>query len=241
MKVRRNSIREKAAQTAINAASRRILRSLRGLKWILLGPLLSLLLIGTGLGAERTVPRWVSPYPLWSKVDYEPKLTDPFFKSNEWGRQCYRSSRGDTRCDDPGPEDAPVTGDRQVKRTAKCFSNSMGGGESMHLVRFCEAKLLAGLGVVLELHEDGPGHMDSLRVWIRNGMFTSRFRDRAASKRARLRPRRWTPKRQKLTLNKKTFRKGDVIKGRIDLECIEELGGHVGPVIFYGVFKTVVE
>jgi hypothetical protein len=32
----------------------------------------------------------------------------------------------------------------------------------------------------------------------------------------------WTTKRQELTLDKKLYRKSDVIKGRIDFECVEE-------------------
>jgi hypothetical protein len=57
----------------------------------------------------------------------------------------------------------------------------------------------------------------------------------------------WTTKRQKLTLDKKTYQKGDTIKGRIDIEVLDELIDPKYPdrpprlITLYGVFKTIVE
>ena len=61
----------------------------------------------------------------------------------------------------------------------------------------------------------------------------------------------WTTKRQKLTLDKNVYRKGDVIKGRIDFECVEEptnpkyieKWGKIIPssITVKGVFKTILE
>ena len=57
--------------------------------------------------------------------------------------------------------------------------------------------------------------------------------------------------RQKLTLDKKAYRKGNVIKGRIDFECVQKV---IDPknierwgkdptttIKVYGVFKTIVK
>jgi hypothetical protein len=61
---------------------------------------------------------------------------------------------------------------------------------------------------------------------------------------------KWTTTRQELILDKKIYHKGEVIKGRIDYECIEEPinVNHIekrdsNPITYkiYGAFKTVVE
>lgn len=58
---------------------------------------------------------------------------------------------------------------------------------------------------------------------------------------------RWTTKRQKMTLDKKGYRKGDTIKGKIDFECLDELIDPKYPnrpprtIQVYGVFKAMVE
>jgi len=52
-----------------------------------------------------------------------------------------------------------------------------------------------------------------------------------------------------LTLDKKAYRKGDVIKGKIDFECVQEptnreyiekWGSDPTTIKVYGVFKTIV-
>lgn len=60
----------------------------------------------------------------------------------------------------------------------------------------------------------------------------------------------WTTKRQELTMDRKMYRKGDLIKGRIDFEClqeptspkyIEKWGRDARTIKVQGVFKTIVE
>ena len=57
----------------------------------------------------------------------------------------------------------------------------------------------------------------------------------------------WTTTRQTLILDKKAYRKGDVIRGRIYFECLDELNNPKypnrppRPIKVKGVFKTVVE
>jgi len=117
------------------------------------------------------------------------------------------------------------------------------------LVRFCEAKLLDLNAIDLLIHEFSPAFRDALRIQIRNGKFTSQYwtlyivgpppGDYI-----------WTTKRQKLILDRKAFRKGDVIKGRIDFECVEEnadprlvesYGRNPTTIKVKGVFQTIVE
>ncbi len=60
----------------------------------------------------------------------------------------------------------------------------------------------------------------------------------------------WTTKRQELTLDKEVYGKGDVIKGRIDFECVQEAtnpkyvekwGRTPTTIKVYGVFKTILK
>ena len=102
----------------------------------------------------------------------------------------------------------------------------------------------------LFIHESNPGEDDALRVQIRNGRFTCQY---WAEYPVRTRPDPaliWTTKRQKLTLDKNVYRKGDVIKGRIDFECVEEptnpkyvekWGKIPLTITVKGVFKTILK
>lgn len=171
-----------------------------------------------------------------SPVDYDPKLTDPFFQSDEWSY--WEGSRENP---DPGmfPEgEIP----RKLKHTARCLSTSFG---SKHEVRFCEARLRDKNKIDLFIHEHNPAFDDDLIVRIRNGRFTSHYRTfyRAGPTEGLV----WTTKRQKLTLDKKAYQKGDVIKGRIAVEILDEYIDAESPgrpprrITLYGVFKTIVK
>jgi hypothetical protein len=60
----------------------------------------------------------------------------------------------------------------------------------------------------------------------------------------------WTTKHQKLTLDREKYHTGDVIKGKIEFECIEEpthpnylkeRGWHLTTIKLHGVFRTVAQ
>jgi len=144
--------------------------SVRPVKCMLLAPVLGLLLLGHSFGAKDDYDVWRvppgQPEQMWSKVDYDPKLSDPFFKSNEWSYQ-----GGGLERPDPGmlPEGEKP---RKLRHTARCFSTSLG---IEHLVRFCEARLLDVNMIDLLIHDDDPAFIDALRVQIRNGMFTCQY------------------------------------------------------------------
>lgn len=79
-----NSMKEKPDQIPVKCAPWRTAVSIRPLKWILLGPFLALLLLGNSFGTARWAnPPSGQPAQMSSWVDYDPKLTDPFFESNE--------------------------------------------------------------------------------------------------------------------------------------------------------------
>ncbi|MFH1113521.1 MAG: hypothetical protein V1792_06335 [Pseudomonadota bacterium] len=122
--------------------------------------------------------------------------------------------------------------------TAKCYSNSYG---AKHPVYSCYARLRNGQVLEILIHHNGVAFSDSLLVRVNAGEFTSKHwipADFGAL--------RQTTTRQTLTLDKKTYRKGDVIKGRIDFVCWSELiqphpASPSHKTYVYGVFKTIVE
>jgi len=95
--------------------------------------------------------------------------------------------------------------------------------------------------IELLIHETRGAFSDSLLVRIRDGKFTCQYwipYDFGAA--------RWTTTQQKLTVDKKAYQKGDVIKGRIDFESLGELiqplpHSPTYKVKVFGVFKTIVE
>jgi hypothetical protein len=208
---------------------------IRLLKWILLGPVVTLLLLGHGLAAPWWgFPPSGQPGQMWSNVDYDATMTDPFFKSNESG------------CPD-GCTDCPICqdGEPHVEHTARCFSTSLG---NEHLIRFCYAKLVDVNTIHLLILESNPEFFDELKVRITNGMFTSLYW--TGFKAPQLADWTWTTKRQELTLNSSEYRIDDVIKGRIDFECVQEAtnpkfiekyGRQSTTIKIHGVFKTIVK
>jgi hypothetical protein len=185
---------------------------------------------------------------MWSEVDYDPKLTDPFFDSNEWSYPWWIIKHPDGHFESTRSEDErPVKDPPRLKLTAKCFFTSLG---SKHLVRFCEARLLDVNILDLLIHESNPSFIDTLRLQIRNGMFTSQYWTGFKIRPTMPPGATWTTKRQELTLDRKVYRKGDVIKGRIDFECVQDMTdpklvyhyhGNPTTIKVYGVFKTIVE
>ncbi|MBI5568597.1 MAG: hypothetical protein HY914_01495 [Desulfomonile tiedjei] len=231
-------------QIPLKLLSWRASMTIRPLTWILLGPVLVLLLLGNAFGAAWENPPPGQPNQMQSRVDYDPKLTDPFFTSNEWSYPWYIIKHGDGHFEDTTSDKRPDKEPPHLKHTAKCFSTSYG---SKHLVRFCAARFLGENMIDLFIHEKNPAFRDALRVRIRNGMFTSQYWTRYVAGPIDL---IWTTKRQKLTLDKKEYRKGDVIKGRIDFECVQEItdpeyveehGRGLTTIKVNGVFKTIVE
>jgi hypothetical protein len=185
------------------------------------------------------------PKQMSSKVDSDPKLTDPFFKSHEWSYPWWTIKHEDGYLESTRSiDEEPVKDPPRLEHTANCFSTSFG---SKHLVEFCEARLHDVNKIDLLIHKKSPAFRDALRVQIRNGMFTCQYWTSYVAGPTDL---IWKTKRQKLTLDKKVYRKGDVIKGRIDFECVQEItdpeyvekcGRGPTAITLNGVFKTIVE
>jgi hypothetical protein len=264
-------MKSKLDETPPKSKSWRISASMQPLKWILWGPIFALLLLTHSFAAEWwEVSPPGQPEQMSSEVHYNPKLFDKFFESDDW--ICPRGAEPETCRDgkpitilnDPWDPLKPETcfelrawtcadgckecaicryGKPVVKLTARCYATSWG---VKHPVKFCEAKSLDGNVIELLIHESNPAFRDALRILIREGKFTSQYWVVDA-----MRSFTWTTTRQKLTLDKKMYRKGDLIKGRIDFECvskvinpkdIERWGKDPSSTCkVYGVFKATLE
>jgi hypothetical protein len=213
------------------------------------------------------------PEQMSSAVHYDPKLSDRFFESDEWicpygftepvtcrdgkpvrilNNPCESwlsliwpemcSESAEWTCQDGCKECATCQDGKPVtKVTARCYSTSSG---SKHRVNFCKARLLDGHVIEILIHKSRGAFSDALKVRISGGKFACQFWTPYEFGGIR-----WTTTQQKLTLDKKTYQKGDVIKGRIDFECLSEwqpeyaakFGRDPRTIKVYGVFKTAVE
>jgi len=185
------------------------------------------------------------PIQMQSEVDYAPTLTDPFFKSNKWSYPWYIIKHPDGHFEDTTGGKSSKKEPPRLKPTANCFSDAYGAD---HLLRFCEARLLDPNMIDLFIHENNASHFDALKIQIRNHTFSCQY--------WALYPGPgepgmiWMTKQQKLTLDRKAYQKGDVIRGKIDLECvaeptnpeyIKEWGRNPRAIRISGVFKTILE
>jgi hypothetical protein len=152
------------------------------------------------------------PAQMRSRVTYDAKLSDPFFESEEWICPGWLEKAPDgriiNRLGGPGEKELPA------KRTAKCFTNSFGDD---HSINFCDAKLIDDHKIELFIHDSDAPTWDNLKIVVQDGVFRSQYWVGGVGGNWM-----WTTKRQKLTLDKKVYRKGDTIKGRIFFECVEE-------------------
>jgi hypothetical protein len=198
--------------------------SVRSLKWLLLGLFFAVSLHGQGFGAEWREPPAGQPTQMQSQVNYDPKLSDPFFTSYE---RSYPDCDGKQR-----------TG----LHTAKCFSSF---NESE--INCCDAKLVVDGALQLYLHVHGAHY---LRIALQKGKFRSQYWYYYKARTPGDEFLTWTTTEQELTLNRKVYRKGDVIKGRIYFVCVqgnsdpklaEKFAKNPRIIKIEGVFKTVVK
>ncbi len=197
----------------------------RGLRRLFIVPL-ALLLLGAGYG-EKAVQRQ-QPAQMRSQVNYDSNLSDPFYKSEEF--TCRECPECTPKC--PG-------GKPPSKHTAKCLTSY----QDEHLMNFCYAKMLDDGTIKLCI----DGHSEELRIVVQNGVFWSQYIYYYKQYTPEDEGLRWTTTKQQLTLDKKVYRKGDIIKGKILFECEEMINksppGNEFPRIIKvkGVFKTMLK
>jgi hypothetical protein len=196
---------------------------IRSLTCILLGPVLVLLCLGHGFGEEWPHFPYGRQEQIRSQVNYDLKLSDPFFETENWS--CRNNEE---ECDKKD----------RLKNTARCLTSF----KYDHWISFCDAKLLDIDTVELFIHESTSSTYDNLRIVVQNGAFRSQYWTSYEGPDEDL---IWTTKRQELTLDKNAYGKGDVIKGRIVFECVEaakDPGARYNRTVkIEGVFKTILK
>ena len=189
-------------------------------------------------GYQSGPVKWTVTFPgepiLVGRIKYDPNPADPFFETEEWSY--WEGSRENP---DPGmfPRGEKPT---KLKHTARCVLSHFGFKRE---VRFSEARLLRENIIDLLIYEYNPSCNAELIVDIRNGMFRCQYTDSYPSLWLDM---PWPAKRQELILDKKAYQKGDIVKGRIDVEISrgEYLGCFDTPrstITIKGVFKTTVQ
>ncbi len=209
--------------------------------WLALASVFALLLLGLGYGAEWPAPPSGQPVQIRSQVKYDPKLSDRFFESEEWSYPYWIIKRPDGSVVNPrgGPTDEK---DLRLKHTARCASSF----QYEHFINFCDARLLDGGTIELFIHEASPAVDDYLRIVLQNGVFWSQYWTyyKHLQSNSGL---TWTTREQELTLDRQVYHKGDVIKGRIVFECVQEvtnppyIARYPKIIKVEGVFKTILE
>jgi hypothetical protein len=204
---------------------------------------LALLCANYCLSGEWPQPPPGQPIQIKSQVKYDPTLSDPFFKSDEWSYPWWiiRHDDGTIENTAGGPTDESQL--PRLKHTARCFTSFQGD----HWINFCDARRLDGDKMEIYIHYGDAAYSDNLRIEISNGAFESQYWTYYKRVIIGEAGPTWTTKKQALTLDKQAYRKGDVIKGRIDIEVVDELinpefpDRPPRPITFRGVFKTIVE
>jgi hypothetical protein len=205
-----------------------------------LAAVLALWLLGHGLCAKWPDPPPGQPEQMRSQANYDPKLADPFFKSEKWSYPWWIIKRADGSIENTfgGPTDEKEL--PRLKHTARCYTSFQGE----NWINFCDAKLSNGNTIELFIHDQ---HAHNLRIVIQSELFWSQYWYYYKARTRLDEGLRWTTKKQELTLDKQVYRKGDVIKGRIVFECAEEVNNPLPSNKFpkiikiEGVFKTILE
>jgi hypothetical protein len=205
--------------------------------WILvLIAVLLLLLLTRAFGKMWDDPPRGQPVQIKSRIKYDAKLSDPFFETEEWICPGWLEKAPDGRIINRlgGPDEKELP----VKRTAKCFTSFQGD----HSINFCDAKLIDDHEIELFIHDYHGTDWDNLKIVVKNGVFRSQYWVGGVGRNWI-----WTTKQQELTLGKKTYQKGDTIKGRIFFECVEESVNwpryrfEPDVIKIQGVFKTILK
>ena len=182
------------------------------------------------------------PKQIKSRVSYDSKFSDPFFESSEWSYPWFIIRHADGHIENATGGTTDEKELPRLKHTAKCFTAHQGE----HVIKFCEARLLKDNTIELFVQDMSPSTSDNLKILVKDGLFSCQYwtfyvADKGDEGLI------WTTKRQKLILDKKVYAIGDIIKGKIEFECLQEVtnpkygGRHPKAIIIEGVFRTIIE
>lgn len=152
-----------------------------------------------------------------SPVEYEEGLTGPFFEGETWRAPWWIIEHDDGTFEDTTGritrrEDIP-----RLRNTADCRT----GHQLPHTIRFSSARRIDEETVEIRIRDETASTYDDVMILVRNGRFLARYRTVypvAAANDGIV----WTTKKQRLVLNKRSYRDGETIRGWIEFECTEE-------------------
>lgn len=214
---------------------------------VALATVLVLLLHGYGLGAFNIPPG--QPAQITSQVRYDAKLSDPFFESEKWTNCQLETEEVNGRIVTSRQECPSSEKDPDCRKITARLTSSH---DHEHVIDFCRARLLDDGRIELFIHNNCFCVEENLRILVEKGVFLSQFWTYYKVRpHGRLYERFiWTTTKQRLTLDKRDYLKGDVIKGEIEFECLQEMtrrelvekyGREPYTVTIKGVFKTILE
>lgn len=158
------------------------------------------------------------PKQMESPVEYDAEMTDHFFEVDKWSPPWWIVERDDGSFEDTTGQITRREDIPKLRLTAECRTEH----QIPHLINFSEARQIDEDTIEIRIHGDSASAYDDLTVIIKNGHFSSQYKTVypvAAANTGLI----WTTTKQRLLLNKKHYEKGEVIKGRIEFECDEDM------------------
>jgi hypothetical protein len=158
------------------------------------------------------------PKQMESRVEYDPQIFDPFFDEEETSWPWWIVDHGDGTFEDTTGqitkrEDIPI-----LIHTADCRTRHQG----LHNINYCSATLQKDGIIELKIEDQSASTGDFLTIQIKDGKFFSQYKTYYPGDPSDINL-IWTTTKQRLILNKKEFKKGEVIKGRVEFECVQEV------------------
>ena len=158
------------------------------------------------------------PKQMESPVEYDTEMTDQFFEVDKWSSPWWIIERDDGSFEDTTGQITRREDIPRLRHTAECRTEH----QIPHMINFSEARQINKDTIEILIHDESASTYDDLTVIVKNGRFSSHYKtvSPVAAANAGL---IWTTTKQRLVLNKKHYEKGDVIRGRIEFECVEEM------------------
>jgi hypothetical protein len=158
------------------------------------------------------------PKQMESPVEYDTEMTDQFFEVDTWSSPWWIIERDDGSFEDTTGQITRREDIPRLRHTAECRTEH----QIPHMIKFSEARQIDKDTIEIRMHDESASTYDDLTVIVRNGHYSSHYKTvypEAAANTGRI----WTTTKQRLVLNKKQYAKKEVIRGRIDFECVEEM------------------
>jgi hypothetical protein len=157
------------------------------------------------------------PRQMVSAVEYDRDIFDPFFDQEESSPPWWIIERDDGSFEDTTGEITEREDIPRMRHTADCRTRH----QFPRVIRFAEARRVAD-GLEIRVHDETASTFDDLTVLAHKGRFSAQYKTRYPADPPDI-GLIWTTTKQRLVLDKKSYRPGDVIRGRIEFECLQEI------------------